>query len=174
MAATTDVLAALFPAASFVEHAERFADARSVAEEHFQPPTLRPALLRLDAAEQFIGIRASVDAGSQVSPASWFPSCLTSGPGTAPSALSRSRFSASTLTRGSPKIPNCRPSTRCSTSPADGVGGYAAHLRHAIHLGESGSRTDVGVEAARRGSQEVSRYGTRVSRILLPEFLRIV
>ena len=61
------ILAALLTPAPLVEHAERFAHARRIAEEHFEPPAALPALLCLDAAQQLIGIRASVDAGRQVS-----------------------------------------------------------------------------------------------------------
>ena len=55
-----DVLAALLATAAFVEHAERFADAGRVAEEDFETAAAFAALLRLHAAQQFVGIEPAI------------------------------------------------------------------------------------------------------------------
>jgi hypothetical protein len=51
-----DVLPAFLAAAPFVEHTERFADARRVTQEDFETASPFTPLLRLDAAEEFVGI----------------------------------------------------------------------------------------------------------------------
>ena len=54
------VLAALLAAAALVEHAEGFADARRVAQEDFEAAPAFAPLLRLYAAEQFVGIEPAI------------------------------------------------------------------------------------------------------------------
>ena len=51
------VLPAQFAPAALIEHAQRFADARGIAQKHFEPAAPVPPLFRLDAAQQFLGIR---------------------------------------------------------------------------------------------------------------------
>jgi hypothetical protein len=51
------VLPAQFAPAALIEHAQRLADARGVAQKHFEPAAPRPPLFRLDAPQQFLGIR---------------------------------------------------------------------------------------------------------------------
>jgi len=51
-----DILSAFFAAASLIEHAERFADAWSVPEEDFETAATFTPLLRLNTAEEFVGI----------------------------------------------------------------------------------------------------------------------
>ena len=55
-----DVLAAFLAAAALVEHAERFADARGVAQEDLEAAAAFAALLRLHAAQQFVGIEPAI------------------------------------------------------------------------------------------------------------------
>ena len=55
-----DVLAALLAAAALVEHAQRFADARGVAQEDFETAAAFAPLLRLHAAEEFVGIEPAI------------------------------------------------------------------------------------------------------------------
>ena len=50
------VLAALLAAAALVEHAERFADARGVAQKHLEAAAAFPPLVGLDAAQQFFRV----------------------------------------------------------------------------------------------------------------------
>src|ERR1700691_4102706 len=57
---------------------------------------------------------------------------------------------------------------------ADSIRGRATGLRHAVHLGIRRCRADMRVETAGGGGQQVGRYGTGVSGILLAEFLDIV
>ena len=54
------VLAALLAPAALVEHAERFADARRVAQEDLETAAPFAPLLRLHAAEQFVGIEPAI------------------------------------------------------------------------------------------------------------------
>ena len=60
--ADDDVLAALLAAAALVEHAEGFADARGVAQKHFEAAAPFPPLIRLDTAQQFFGIGPAIGA----------------------------------------------------------------------------------------------------------------
>ena len=55
-----DILAAFLAAAPLVEHAERFADARRVAQEDFETAAPFTPLLRLYAAEEFVGIEPAI------------------------------------------------------------------------------------------------------------------
>ena len=55
-----DILPAFLAAPPFIEHAERFADARRVAQEDFEAAAAFTPLLRLYAAEEFIGIEPAV------------------------------------------------------------------------------------------------------------------
>jgi hypothetical protein len=55
-----DILSAFLAAPPFIEHAERFADARRVTQEDFEAAAPFTALLRLHAAEEFIGIEPAV------------------------------------------------------------------------------------------------------------------
>src|ERR1035438_10742573 len=54
------VLPALLAAAALVEHTQGFADARRVAQEDFETAPAFTALLRLHAAEQFVGIEPAI------------------------------------------------------------------------------------------------------------------
>ena len=63
-----DVLAALLAPAALIEHAERFAHARRVAQEDFETAAPFAPLLRLHAAEQFVGIEPAIgSAGHYIS-----------------------------------------------------------------------------------------------------------
>lgn len=58
-----DVLPALFAAPALVEHAERLADAGSVAEKDLEASAAFAALVGLDFAEKFLGVGAcAIDA----------------------------------------------------------------------------------------------------------------
>jgi len=56
------VLPALLAATPFVEHAERFADARRVTEEDLQAPAPFAPLARLHAAQQLFRVRPMIGA----------------------------------------------------------------------------------------------------------------
>jgi hypothetical protein len=56
--ANNDILTALFAATAFIEHAQGFANTRSVAEEDLEASAGIAGFLRSDAAEEFLGIRA--------------------------------------------------------------------------------------------------------------------
>jgi hypothetical protein len=54
------ILAARLPPSSFVEHAQRFAHARRIAEEYLQPSARVAALARFHAAQQLARIGPAV------------------------------------------------------------------------------------------------------------------
>jgi hypothetical protein len=51
-----DILAALFAAESFMQHALRFADAGGIAQKHFQLSAPLAAFNRLQAAQQLFSV----------------------------------------------------------------------------------------------------------------------
>jgi hypothetical protein len=55
------ILAAFLAAAALVEHAERLADARGVAQEDLEAAPLFAALFGLDAAQQFFGVGPAIN-----------------------------------------------------------------------------------------------------------------
>ena len=243
-----DVLAALLAAAAFVEHAEGFADARSVAEEDLEAAAAFAALLRLDAAQQFVGIESAIGAdghdyrfrksrlkalqpglaahwgwtsvagcdikmqhltlpSSCRETTSWEskralprgrgsddvvdPTGLQIGAATVRERLARgnrvsrqkllgsgawssARFSWSTLTRGSPRNPNCRPSVLAATSWRTASGAHAARGGDAGDLRFGGFRADVRVEAAARGGHRVGGHRSGEGGILGAELLDVV
>jgi hypothetical protein len=52
------VLAALTTSAALIEHFQRLANSRRIAEENFQLPPTLPTLLQLDLREQLVRIRS--------------------------------------------------------------------------------------------------------------------
>ena len=54
------VLAALLAPPALIEHAERFAHARRVAQEDLETPAPFAPFLRLHAAQQFVGIEPAI------------------------------------------------------------------------------------------------------------------
>ena len=56
-----DILAALFAAAALLQHALGFANARGIAQKHFQPAPPLAAFIRLDAAQKILGVGPAVD-----------------------------------------------------------------------------------------------------------------
>ena len=72
---------------------------------------------------------------------------------------SRSRLSASTLTRGSPRNPNCLPSGVSRDQLADGIFAHAPLTRHARNLKLRTGGGDIRIEAGGRCCQQVDGNG---------------
>ena len=87
-------------------------------------------------------------------------------PGSRPKRSSRSRFSSSTLTRGSPRKPSVRGSVRGVDQRLDVGGGHAARGGHARHLPARGLRAHVRVEAAAGRRHELDRHRARRAGVL--------
>ena len=71
---------------------------------------------------------------------------------------SSAKFSSSTLTRGSPRMPSCRPSVCFANKVANFLGIQVAGLRHARDLVLGGRRADVRIEPAARRRHQVDRH----------------
>ena len=141
---TTSAAAGLCAARRF-QHRVGLADARGGAEENAQAPAPGAGLFCADLGEQLVRVGARVDHELAYSRS------LTVG-------ASSARLSRRTLTRGSPRKPNVRPSVSLRHQRADVVLRHAAQARHARDLVLGGGRRDVRVEAAAGRGDEVDRY----------------
>ena len=136
-----------------LEHRVRLADARRRAEEDLEPRALRAHLLGLDLREQRIGIGPIV--------ARRVVAHVDHSTAAVRSSRSSARFSASTLTRGSPSMPSVRSSTCASTSARTSARREPPRARDAVDLVVRRRRRDVRIEPRRRGGDEIDRAPAR-------------
>ena len=78
---------------------------------------------------------------------------------------SRARFNFSTLTRGSPRSPNWRPSVCCMTNAFHRLFLQTSCTSDSPHLVRRSGRADVRVKPASRGSHEIHRDRRVIARI---------
>ena len=127
-----DIGAGIFQTARGVQHRVGFAHARSHPEENLQAAARLLGFLFLDTSQQLVGIRPHRVCGAL-----------------SPSASAR--LSSSTLTRGSPRRPNERPSSMAVDQRADLFDRQASGARDTPCLIVCCRRADVGIEPAPRG-----------------------
>ena len=141
-----------------LQHGEGLPHAGGGAEEDLELAAAGPGLLVLDPPEESVGIGARSG------------SCalkLRADGAVRQSRLSSAMLSSSTLTRGSPRNPNCRPSVCRATSSRTALGRHAARAGHARHLQLGVGRRDVRVEPGAGGGHHVGRDPPPLGPVLL-------
>ncbi len=164
-----DIVAVPLRALAVLQHLVGLADARRSADED---PELADALvLSPGGLEQGLRRGAHIKRGLLLRHESLWRTKNDALAYHRAASWSRARFSARTLTRGSPSTPNSRPSTLASTSWRTCCSGNCARLRHAGNLEQRRFRRNMRIEAAARRGHEVDRNGSRG--VLLLELLHV-
>ena len=136
-------------APAFVEHAQRFAHARRVAEKDLEPPARFVRFLRLDLAQQFVGIGTAEFFGGHLR----FTSAGLSD--RAPDSASARSRAARRARRD--RAADVLAATRLRTASARN----AARFRHARRLRQRVRRTDLRIESAARSGDRIGRNRRR-------------